>query len=69
MKRVGGEAIAVGGAADATLDLGAGPARVSFGTARVVTFAATALPANGAFDPELAGSARRNASLTLSKTR
>jgi hypothetical protein len=60
----------VGGAAgDATLDLGAGPAQVSFGSGRRVTFAVTALPAGGAFDPDQVGTTPLNASLTLSTTR
>lgn len=56
-----------GDAGDMTLDLEAGPARVHFG-ARPVTFAITALPADGAFDPDLVGNASMNASLTLSTT-
>ena len=56
-----------GAAADATLDLGAGPAQVSFGSGRTVTFAVTALPApGGSFDPDLVARARMTASLTLS---
>jgi hypothetical protein len=58
-----------GGAGDAPLDLGAGPALVSFGSAPAVTFAVTALPADGAFAPDLVGSAQLNTSLILSTTR
>lgn len=54
---------------DATLALGGGPARVSFGAGRTVTFVVTALPANGAFDPDRVGDAPMNASLILSTTR
>ena len=61
---------AVGGAApDATLDLGSGPAPVSFGSGSAVTLAITPLPANGVFDPDLVGNAAVSAWLTLSTTR
>ncbi len=57
---------AVGGAAgDETLDLGAGPAQVRFGSGRKVTLVITALPAVGGFDPDVATGARMSASLTL----
>jgi hypothetical protein len=59
----------VGGGGDATLDLGAGPAHVSFGARRAATFAVTALPAGGTFDPDLVSGAPMTASLTLSTTR
>jgi hypothetical protein len=60
----------VGGApADATLDLGAGPVQVSFGSGTALTFVVTALPADGVFDPDLVGTAQMTASLTLSTTR
>jgi hypothetical protein len=58
-----------GGAADATLNLGAGPVQVSFGSKTALTFVVTALPADGVFDPDLVGTSQMNASLTLSTTR
>lgn len=58
-----------GGPADATLELGAGPVRVRFGSKRKLTFAVTSLPASGAFDPEPVSGARMKAQLTLSTTR
>ena len=60
---------AVGGdAGDATLDLAAGPAQVRFESGCAVTFVITALPADGAFDPDLVDSTSINASLILSTT-
>lgn len=57
-----------GGDADARLDLGAGPAKVSFGSGRAITLAITALPADGTFDPDLVDDAPQSAALTVSTT-
>jgi hypothetical protein len=58
-----------GDPADATLELGATPVRVRFGSKRKLTFVVTALPASGGFDPDLVGRAQMKATLTLSTTR
>jgi hypothetical protein len=60
---------ALGGAAgDVTLDLAAGPAKVTFEAGRTVTFVVTALPTSGAFDPDQDGGSSLKAWLTLSPT-